>query len=1367
MMMADDRVERLSTRLESQPILRRRFRKGLDWIKTPPEALGDNTLLTTNALNLNFSSLRETIQWMSTPKISVKTLEPEVKSLFKKMNHVPEEKRQPWIDAWSIRTMVSFALKRQRDSEENVRKLFKIIKRRRKEWARAASRNRLQEEEDEQEEESGEDENEPEEAEDDHEDKKGEGKGPAHGAADDKEQEEDSAGEGEGEEEEDVDAHDAIVELPGSGGSSSYGMQQKRDKLAEINAQIAELRKSLIGYLVSEPIVTAQEQNALRALKRPAKRGPKGQGKGCKGKDGEKAEDVGEAVLRMCQQLHQLLRMQVPWCQQIQQMLRIQVRIRRRQRLQMEKPVSWDAQGAGGAVEAASRAGIPATCIEESVDGHEPAAELALAELKVKAEQIRRGWSSQEDAALAAPVLPEVASTAPPAAGDEQQHANDEHEGCHDDLAAETEANQESTATATAATEANQESTATATAATDADQESTATATAATDADQECTDSPAAATNADLDDTELRELLHKASFEVKVADEDMDGINDPYWERTLQVSNDVADKWKCTKARKQLLVALITCSGDKDAFNHRMEILISSTKEGKVVINSGKSLDPLSECCHGLPRERIAAVVKYCTKNRQRKKRDKYQPDIKEYWVDTSTVGSLSTSHKEQFNQYIEILDPDCSMPVPLLENSPKPDYERETIVGQSEKLMAIHDELAEVKSETLDKISANSLELNKLTSRFTMEEKKLKRTILRSKSKKNVRAKADGDDEDDESDDEPVKGSVMDPISSEAWGLNMKRDEKIKSLLTLSYRAKKPPKDDKPGAASTALQKARGSGVNDKLLCNIAAGFMDECRDADPDIANELASSGLLSDLRRQSKTGHENESGKVFQKRGLALPVPLTYIDLGKEKQHPVLKISDMLQVLADKKKLQLFWGSTRLKTRSANLKEFWSRYRHQDAGHAIFEQHNDRLDKVLPVQIHADEGETLKKSGVMIINFQSPMGFGISTSDDVDDAMGLNYTGNTYSTRFLYTVCTKRSYSKKNKFVLDSILESLADELRDLFYNGISVQCGKEKMIMYVATLGLKGDWPVQARIGHLTRHFSKKGVYKTSNKSGFCHLCRAGETNYPPYDYSRNAAWRSSYLKELMHRFDVFHTCHKGVFAELAGSGLVVLTDYGLVGDGNFQVQLDAIYELLASHCKTKNIPLHMDGLTRNLLAFKGDYQFPVGSWFKGADTRAVCSFLQSYFESHVAQLAAPDPYLQNILAALRSANQFLETLYSSGLWLSRDRCHRAAQAGLAFMKSFLEIAHSAHRQGKTRFKLTPKLHAFLHMTEALAHAYETNRVWTWSPLADACQMDEDWIGRIAFLTTTVNRRTVHKQTLNKYLVNAARHLLGEG
>eukprot|EP00439_Symbiodinium_sp_Y106_P026410 s5655_g3.t1 len=568
----------------------------------------------------------------------------------------------------------------------------------------------------------------------------------------------------------------------------------------------------------------------------------------------------------------------------------------------------------------------------------------------------------------------------------------------------------------------------------------------------------------------------------------------------------------------------ITYMLSEDAFNHRMEILISSTKEGKVVINSGFYSETAMK--NELNFSKLLAYLWYSANTRTLGKRDKYQPDIKEYWVDTSTVGSLSTSHKEQFNQYIEILDPDCSMPVPLLENSPKPDYEREDDDDQ-------HDDASSsgVDEEEATPSATKSKKHKKKKSKSTPSPKtrSTKRAVLKRAEKK---AK--------ESREEEIEAA---------------REAGVVSVVVFLYVTKD---DDDYEDDESDDEPAK---VSDKLLCNIAAGFMDECRDADPDVANELASSGLLADLRRQSKTGHENETGKVFEKRGLALPVPLTYIDLGKEKKHPVLKVSDMLQVLAEKNKLQLFWGSTKRKTRSTNLNEFWSRYRHQDAGHAIFEQHDNRLDRVLPLQIHADEGETLKKSGVMIINFQSPMGFGISTADDADDAMALNYTGNTYSTRFLFTVCTKRSYSKKNKFVLDSILESLADELKDLFLNGVSLQVGKENMTMYVATIGLKGDWPVQARIGHLTRHFSKKGVYKTSSKSGFCHLCRAGETNYPPYDYTRNAAWRASYLtrapwvtegplcripqstrKELMHKFDVFHTCHKGVFAELAGSGL---------------------------------------------------------------------------------------------------------------------------------------------------------------------------------------------------------------------------------
>ena len=57
--------------------------------------------------------------------------------------------------------------------------------------------------------------------------------------------------------------------------------------------------------------------------------------------------------------------------------------------------------------------------------------------------------------------------------------------------------------------------------------------------------------------------------------------------------------------------------------------------------------------------------------------------------------------------------------------------------------------------------------------------------------------------------------------------------------------------------------------------------------------------------------------------------------------------------------------------------------------------------------------------------------------------------------------------------------------------------------------------------------------------------------------------------------------------------------VVLTDYKMTGPGNFQLQLDRIYELLREFSARTQTPLHMDGLTRNILAFPGDYEYPVG------------------------------------------------------------------------------------------------------------------------------------------------------------------------
>eukprot|EP00439_Symbiodinium_sp_Y106_P037822 s6654_g4.t1 len=94
-----------------------------------------------------------------------------------------------------------------------------------------------------------------------------------------------------------------------------------------------------------------------------------------------------------------------------------------------------------------------------------------------------------------------------------------------------------------------------------------------------------------------------------------------------------------------------------DAFNQRMEVVIRNVKEGKVVIDSGYYSE---------------AAMK------TELKRDKYQKHIVEYWIDLKTSGSLSRSHKEEFNQFIEIIDDAATLPPPVLGSEALPCYEEE-----------------------------------------------------------------------------------------------------------------------------------------------------------------------------------------------------------------------------------------------------------------------------------------------------------------------------------------------------------------------------------------------------------------------------------------------------------------------------------------------------------------------------------------------------------------------------------------------------------------------------------------------------------------------------------------------------------------
>ena len=110
-----------------------------------------------------------------------------------------------------------------------------------------------------------------------------------------------------------------------------------------------------------------------------------------------------------------------------------------------------------------------------------------------------------------------------------------------------------------------------------------------------------------------------------------------------------------------------------------------------------------------------------------------------------------------------------------------------------------------------------------------------------------------------------------------------------------------------------------------------------------------------------------------------------------------------------------------------------------------------------------------------------------------------------------------------------------------------------------------MGLKADWPALSKLGCLNRDFLREAY---PYGAGICHRCLANSAACPSW-HEHNiqvAAWVATMdaapvpwkpdaesaltryipmeekLKPHFYQIDLFHTCHKGVHADLAGGAL---------------------------------------------------------------------------------------------------------------------------------------------------------------------------------------------------------------------------------
>lgn len=248
------------------------------------------------------------------------------------------------------------------------------------------------------------------------------------------------------------------------------------------------------------------------------------------------------------------------------------------------------------------------------------------------------------------------------------------------------------------------------------------------------------------------------------------------------------------------------------------------------------------------------------------------------------------------------------------------------------------------------------------------------------------------------------------------------------------------------------------------------------------------------------------------TLRKHGLSLPVTISRGRAGDYEQYPFIKPSDFIRCMDKTNSLKMIFGTACVETIEPALHVFWSRYRAICPNHDVFKMADSQqlvLSRTLPYFLHADEGRTLKKKAIFLLQWQVAFGKGVGNRRSAEEInknlaelnLQPNYKGNSLSTRFLAAMMLRSEYQDTPER-LEELLEHVVTDLASLGREGIEVSQGR----IWLAPLGNKGDWSYLVDIANLSRSYRNgpKGQNSKVPNRGVCHLCYAGYDGYPYED-----------------------------------------------------------------------------------------------------------------------------------------------------------------------------------------------------------------------------------------------------------------------
>ena len=464
----------------------------------------------------------------------------------------------------------------------------------------------------------------------------------------------------------------------------------------------------------------------------------------------------------------------------------------------------------------------------------------------------------------------------------------------------------------------------------------------------------------------------------------------------------------------------------------------------------------------------------------------------------------------------------------------------------------------------------------------------------------------------------------------------------------------------------------------------------------ADGCLASGDDGSDLLSDLANVSVKDAETTMHQLLLKHRLSLSIPLRGIEGRKELDgFPRLKPMDILSYMSEAGHINKLMGGRSHASCCKELREFWHRFRNLHGDFELFKPQHAwiPLEDCIPIVCHIDGGRGYKKSEFMIFSWGPMLGAGSGNKSLKDPAIR-SFTrknqklqtallGHTYTTHYLFAAMPS-SWHKSNETAFQNILSTFAEDLRELFDEGISHQ-GR---VLRLVLIGLKGDLNMQARVGCLKRWYStarKRPLSSRTQISGqCCWLCPAGDLAAPFEEiHTENPAWLQqmqnfteppwnepggmlapslAYLAQPAKFYlpDLFHIYLAGVGQDFCASCLVYMLPIcfqGRTGNG-VDKQLETLNQAFTLWRKMYKVPMHLTSFNRDKLTFPDATKvYPTGTWSKAADTARITQFIL-YTCSLFPELCTrdADKIMYYIQEAAKSIGAFMKALYKANLWI---------------------------------------------------------------------------------------------------------------